>query len=51
MHTHASAPPVTVTHPVPLLLQAYKTYQLGGKLNELLYSPALYGVDLSGKVR
>lgn len=39
-----------VTHPVPPLLQAYKTYQLGGKLNELLYSPALYGVDLSGKV-
>jgi hypothetical protein len=33
-----------------LPLQAYKTYQLGGKLNELLYSPALYGVDLSGKV-
>lgn len=29
--------------------KAYKTYQLGGKLNELLYSPALYGVDLSGK--
>lgn len=31
-------------------MQAYKTYKLGGTLSELLYSPALYGVDLSGKV-
>ena len=29
-------------------MQAIKTYQLGGKLSELLYSPAtLHGVDMS----
>ena len=27
--------------------QAYKTYRLGGKLSELLYSPAAFGIDLS----
>lgn len=31
------------------LLQAYKTYKLGGKMSELLYSPATYGVDFSSK--
>ena len=30
------------------MLQAIKTYQLGGKLSELLYSPAaMHGVDMS----
>ena len=29
--------------------QAYKTYRLGGKMSELLYSPATYGIDLSHK--
>ena len=29
--------------------QAYKTYKLGGKLSEMLYSPAAYGVDFSGR--
>ena len=29
--------------------QAYTTYKLGGKLSEMLYSPATYGVDFSGK--
>ena len=28
--------------------QAYKTYKLGGKLSEMLYSPATYGVDFGG---
>ena len=28
-------------------LQAYKSYRLGGSISELLYSPALYGIDLS----
>ena len=27
------------------MVQAFKTYQLGGKTSELLYSPATYGVD------
>lgn len=31
------------------LLQAYTTYKLGGKLSEMLYSPATYGVDFSAK--
>lgn len=31
------------------LLQAYKAYKLGGKVSELLYSPALYGIDLSAQ--
>lgn len=30
-------------------MQAYKTYKLGGKMSELLYSPATYGVDFSSK--
>ena len=30
-------------------LQAYKAYKLGGKVTELLYSPALYGIDLSAQ--
>ena len=30
-------------------LQAYQTYKLGGKVSELLYSPATYGVDFSSK--
>jgi hypothetical protein len=29
--------------------QAYKTYKLGGKISELLYSPAAYGIDLSSQ--
>lgn len=29
--------------------QAYKAYKLGGKVSELLYSPALYGIDLSSQ--
>ena len=29
--------------------QAYQTYKLGGKISELLYSPAAYGIDLSSK--
>ena len=29
-------------------MQAYKTYKLGGKLSEMLYSPATYGVDFGG---
>ncbi|KAL0040670.1 hypothetical protein WJX79_001168 [Trebouxia sp. C0005] len=29
--------------------KAYKAYQLGGKVSELLYSPALYGIDLSAQ--
>lgn len=31
------------------MAQAYKAYQLGGKVSELLYSPALYGIDLSAQ--
>ena len=30
-------------------LQAYQTYKLGGKISELLYSPAAYGIDMSSK--
>lgn len=30
-------------------MQAYKAYKLGGKVSELLYSPALYGIDLSAQ--
>ena len=30
-------------------IQAYKAYKLGGKVSELLYSPALYGIDLSAQ--
>ena len=30
-------------------LQAFQTYKLGGKMSELLYSPAAYGIDLSSK--
>ena len=30
-------------------MQAYKAYQMGGKVSELLYSPALFGVDLSAQ--
>ncbi len=30
-------------------VQAYKTYKLGGKISELLYSPAAYGIDLSSQ--
>jgi len=30
-------------------LQAYQTYKLGGKISELLYSPAAFGIDLSSK--
>ena len=30
-------------------LQAYKAYKLGGRVTELLYSPALYGIDLSAQ--
>lgn len=30
-------------------VQAYKAYKLGGKVSELLYSPALYGIDLSAQ--
>lgn len=29
--------------------QAYNTYKLGGKMSELLYSPATYGVDFNSK--
>lgn len=29
------------------MMQAFKTYKLGGQVSELLYSPATYGVDLS----
>ncbi|KAL0055849.1 hypothetical protein WJX82_005035 [Trebouxia sp. C0006] len=29
--------------------KAYKAYKLGGKVSELLYSPALYGIDLSAQ--
>lgn len=29
--------------------QAYKTYKIGGKVSELLYSPAAYGIDLSSQ--
>ena len=29
--------------------QAFQTYKLGGKMSELLYSPAAYGIDLSSK--
>lgn len=29
--------------------QAYKTYKLGGKVSELLYSPAAYGIDVSAR--
>ena len=35
--------------PAQHMLQAYKAYKLGGKVSELLYSPALYGVDLSAQ--
>lgn len=31
------------------MAQAYKAYKLGGKVSELLYSPALYGIDLSSQ--
>jgi hypothetical protein len=31
------------------IVQAYKAYKLGGKVSELLYSPALYGIDLSAQ--
>lgn len=31
------------------MLQAYKAYKLGGRVSELLYSPALYGIDLSAQ--
>ena len=31
------------------VVQAYKTYKLGGSASELLYSPATYGIDLSHK--
>ncbi len=31
------------------MAQAYKAYKLGGKVSELLYSPALYGIDLSAQ--
>ncbi len=30
-------------------LQAFKTFQLGGKTSELLYSPATYGVDFGAQ--
>ena len=30
-------------------LQAFQTYKLGGKMSELLYSPAAYGIDMSSK--
>lgn len=30
-------------------VQAFKTYKLGGKISELLYSPAAYGIDLSSQ--
>ena len=30
-------------------VKAYKAYKLGGKVSELLYSPALYGIDLSAQ--
>ena len=30
-------------------MQAYKAYKLGGRVSELLYSPALYGIDLSAQ--
>lgn len=40
---HGAHPGVADTGQVP---QAYKTYKLGGKMSELLYSPATYGVDL-----
>lgn len=32
-----------------MAVQAYKAYKLGGKVSELLYSPALYGIDLSAQ--
>ena len=32
-------------------MQAFQTYKLGGKLSELLYSPALFGVDLGGELK
>lgn len=32
-----------------LHLKAYKTYKLGGKMSELLYSPATFGVNFSSK--
>ena len=31
------------------MAQAYKAYKLGGKVSELLYSPALYGIALSAQ--
>ena len=35
--------------PLLLFVKAYTTYKLGGKMSELLYSPATYGVDFSSK--
>eukprot|EP00884_Botryococcus_braunii_P008682 jgi/Botrbrau1/17815/Bobra.0127s0060.1 len=32
-----------------VIRKAYKTYKLGGKISELLYSPAAYGIDLSSQ--
>jgi len=29
--------------------KAYKLYQLGGVVSEILYSPAAYGLDMSAK--
>lgn len=29
--------------------KAYRVYQLGGKVSELLYSPAAYGLDMSAR--
>ena len=49
MHSLSSAAEPERQHDCSwLCLQALKTYQLGGKLSELLYSPAtLHGLDLS----
>lgn len=32
-----------------MVRKAYKLYQLGGVVSEILYSPAAYGLDMSAK--
>ena len=47
--TACNAYAVMVVCQIRCSLQAYQTYKLGGKVSELLYSPATYGVDFGSK--
>ena len=45
----AAATRIQASYRGHVVRQAFKVYQTGGAISEVLYSPAAYGVDLSSK--